>query len=154
MRLQCRSLLPCPVDQLAPELRKPVLLNHIAWPMIRFEPVNPPVLPETWGLQPYRTDLRIGGRFSIGEHTLDLQPTPDEGALVWHDAGFSDLIKTWDHQIDLEDFHGMTRYTDRVEIHAGALTLPAWLFAKAFYSHRQRRLNRLVASGFDYDRAH
>ncbi|MCW2810800.1 MAG: hypothetical protein JWP61_1258 [Friedmanniella sp.] len=150
MRLQRQSLLPCPVERLAPELRKPELLNYISWPMIRFVPVDPPVLPPTWSRQPYRTDLRIGGRLSIGEHTLDLQPTPEAGPLVWHDAGFSGLIRTWDHQIDLEDFHGMTRYTDRVEIHAGALTVPAWLFAWVFYAHRQRRLNRLVASGFDY----
>jgi hypothetical protein len=50
----------------------------------------------------------------------------------------------------LEDFLGMTRYTDEVEIHAGLLTVPAWLFALAFYGHRQRRLNRLVAAGFAY----
>jgi hypothetical protein len=46
--------------------------------------------------------------------------------------------------------HAMTRYTDQVEIHAGLLTVPAWLFAQAFYLHRQRRLNRLVATDFTY----
>ena len=76
---------------------------------------------------------------------------PGQGpGLVWHDAGYSDLIKVWDHKIRLEDFHGMTRYTDEVEVRAGPLTGPAWLFAYAFYTHRQRRLNRLVASGFAY----
>jgi len=44
----------------------------------------------------------------------------------------------------------MTRYTDDVEIHAGPLTVPAWLFAQLFYFHRQRRLNRLVMAGFAY----
>ena len=63
--------------------------------------------------------------------------------LVWHDAGYSDLIKVWDHKIVLEPFHGMTRYTDQVEIIAGPLTVAAWLFAKVFYAHRQRRLSRL-----------
>jgi hypothetical protein len=43
----------------------------------------------------------------------------------------------------------MTRYTDDVEIHAGPLTLPAWLFAQ-LSTHRQRRLNRLVMAGFAY----
>ena len=28
----------------------------------------------------------------------------------------------------------MTRYTDEVEVHAGPLTLAAWLFASAFYA--------------------
>ena len=43
----------------------------------------------------------------------------------------SDLIKVWDHKIRLEDFHGMTRYTDEVEVHAGPLTAAASLFAIA-----------------------
>ena len=88
----------------------------------------------------------LGVVLSIGEHTLDLQMAPTNGpGLVWHDAGYSDLIKVWDHQIRLEDYYGMTRYTDEVEVHAGLLTGPAWLFAYAYYTHRQRRLNRLVA---------
>jgi len=44
----------------------------------------------------------------------------------------------------------MTRYTDHVEIRAGLLTVPAWLFALAFYLHRRGRLNRFVAAGFAY----
>jgi hypothetical protein len=60
------------------------------------------------------------------------------------------VIRVCDHQILLEDFLGMTRYTDEVEIQAGLLTLPAWLFALAFYGHRQRRLKRLLATGFAY----
>jgi hypothetical protein len=35
-------------------------------------------------------------------------------------------------------------------VRAGPLTVAAWLFACAFYSHRQRRLSRLVATGFAY----
>jgi hypothetical protein len=41
----------------------------------------------------------------------------------------------------------MTRYTDDVEIHAGPFTVPAWLFAQAFYFHRQR--GSIVLSGLD-----
>lgn len=78
-----------------------------------------------------------------------VQPDTFPG-LVWHDAGYSDLIKVWDHKIRLADLDGRTRYTDEVEIRAGLLTVPAWLFAWAYYTHRQRRLNRLVASGFEY----
>ena len=60
------------------------------------------------------------------------------------------MIRVWDHKIRLADFHGMTRYTDEVEVHAGPLTIAAWLFALVFYIHRQRRLRRVVASGFAY----
>ena len=151
MRLACTSLLPCSIARLAPELAKPMLLNWISWPLLHFVAVDPPTLPERFTAGPYRTRLMLGSVLPIGEHTLDLQMAPGQGhGLVWHDAGYSDLIKVWDHKIRLEDFHGMTRYTDEVEVHAGALTGLAWLFAYAFYTHRQRRLNRLVASGFAY----
>lgn len=154
MRLQCTSLLPCPVDRLRTELQRPVLLQHVSLPMLAFVPVDPPEFPAVWAPGRYRAELRIGGRFSIGGHTLNPLPLPPGSEpLVWHDAGFSNLIKVWDHKIEIEDVHGMTRYSDVVEVHAGPLTVAAWLFACAFYAHRQRRLNRLVASGFDYDRA-
>ncbi len=151
MRLAVTSLLPCSVADLTPELAKPMLLNWVSWPMLHFVAVDPPQLPERFVAGRYRTRLLLGGRVSIGEHTLDLQLTPAAGpGLVWHDAGYSDLIQVWDHKIRVEDYYGMTRYTDEVEIHAGRLTVPAAAFAYAFYSHRQRRLNRLIASNLAY----
>lgn len=151
MRLAVTSLLPCAVERLAPELAKPMLLNWVSWPMLHFVAVDPPALPERFASAPYRTRLMLGMVLPIGEHTLDLQMAPAAGpGLVWHDAGHSDLIRVWDHKIRLEDFNGMTRYTDEVEIDAGPLTLLAVAFAHAFYTHRQRRLNRLVAADFAY----
>jgi hypothetical protein len=151
MRLAVTSLLPCSIARLAPELAKPMLLNWVSWPMLHFVAVDPPQLPERFAAGRYRTRLLLGGGLPLGDHTLDLQQSPATGpGLVWHDAGHSDLIRLWDHKIRLEEFHGMTRYTDEVDIHAGPLTLVAAAFAYAFYRHRQRRLNRLVAAGFAY----
>lgn len=151
MRLRWTSVLPCSVARLAAELGRSSLLNHISWPMLVFVGVDPAPLPERFAARCYLTRLMVGGRLSIGEHTLDLQQDPGAGpGLVWHDAGHSRLIRVWDHKIRLADSQGMTRYTDEVEVHAGPLTIAAWLFALAFYIHRQRRLRRLVASGFAY----
>ena len=144
----------CSVARLVEELTRPELLDKISAPMLIFKPINPTELDERWRLGAHRFRLLVGGRVSIGEHTIDVRQVahdPDAVAtdpLVWHDAGYSDLIRVWDHKVTLTDFYGMTRYTDLVEIHAGPLTIPAWLFAKAFYAHRQRRLNRLVAADF------
>ena len=156
MRLRRGRLLPCSMDRLASELGRPALFHYLASPMLVFDAVEPADAIARWSPGKYRFRLRLGGRLPIGEHVVNLQRTLQdavaaEGRLVvWHDAGYSDLIRVWDHQIALEDFLGMTRYTDEVEIHAGPLTVPAWLFALAFYGHRQRRLNRLVAAGFAY----
>ena len=146
MRLRCSSVQSCAVDRLAAELERPVLLCRIAWPLLTFTPVDPPVLEDRWALKPYVFALRLAGRVPLGEHTIDPQP-PRGGREVWHDAGHSALVHVWDHRIELSDVHGMTRYTDVVEVRAGVLTPVAWLFAQVFYRHRQRRLNRLVARG-------
>ncbi len=155
MRLQCTSLIPCSPARLGSELERPVLLQHLAAPMLAFVPLDPPEFPAVWSPGEYRARLLLGGRIPLGVHTLVPQPLPADAApLVWHDAGHSGLIRVWDHQITISDVHGMTRYTDLVEIHAGVLTGVAWLFAKVFYTHRQRRLNRLATAGFEYGRAH
>lgn len=144
-------MLACSVDRLRAELDRPALLHYVAAPMLTFVPVDPPQFPERWSPGKYRARLLVGGRLPIGEHTLN--PRAElPGHLVWHDAGYSDLIQLWDHAILLEDVSGMTRYRDQVEIRAGLLTVPAWLFAQVFYAHRQRRLNRLVSIDFDYAR--
>ena len=51
----------------------------------------------------------------------------------------------WNHDIKLrplDDSH--TEYTDRVEIHARWKTAFVWLWAKAFYAHRQRKWIRIL----------
>ncbi|SEP82086.1 hypothetical protein [Microlunatus flavus] len=146
MRLRCSSLQSCSRERLAEELTRPVLLCRIAWPLLTFTPVDPAVLAGRWAFRPYVFALRLAGRVPLGEHTIVPQP-PRSGAEVWHDAGHSDLVHVWDHRIELTDVHGMTRYTDLVEVRAGVLTPVAWAFAQVFYRHRQRRLNRLVAAG-------
>ena len=54
-------------------------------------------------------------------------------------------VPVWNHDISLvrlDENH--TRYTDRVEIHAGWKTVFVWLWAKMFYAHRQRKWIRLL----------
>ena len=146
MRLRCSSLQACARERLAAELERPVLLCRVAWPVLTFTPVDPPVLEERWAYKPYVFALRVAGRIGLGEHTIDPQP-PAGGDEVWHDAGHSAVVRVWDHRIELADYYGMTRYTDVVEVRAGALTPVAWVFAQLFYRHRQHRLNGLVARG-------
>jgi hypothetical protein len=120
--------------------------------MLAFKPLEPASFGDAWEGRRYRVALLLGSRLPIGLHTLDieLEPTGPPGT-VFHDAGHSDLIHSWDHRIILEDFHQMTRYTDLAEVRAGLLTPFVWLFAWLFYRHRQRRWQRLTADGFAYD---
>lgn len=149
-------MLPCSADRLSEELTKPELFLHVTAPFLVFQPVDPPEPPAVWTLGAFRFRLLVGGRVPIGEHTVDAQQVGTAAAAVvtpqqvWHDAGYSAMIKSWDHKIILEPAGDGTRYTDEVEIHAGLLTVPAWLFAHLFYRHRQRRLAAVVASDFVY----
>jgi hypothetical protein len=59
-------------------------------------------------------------------------------------------VEMWNHRIRVEPRgERVSRYTDEVEIRAGWLTAPVWLFAQLFYRYRQwrwRALARKLAS--------
>jgi hypothetical protein len=158
MRLRLAVLLPCPPERVVAELARTRWLNRLDAPVLRFDPVDPPTLPERWRTGDQRVALRVGGWLPIGQHVMGVRRVLDAGdplgegpTEIWHDAGHSDLVRTWDHRVLVEDVHGMTRCTDVVEIRAGLLTLPAWLFAQVLYRVRGRRLTRLAARGFADD---
>ena len=55
------------------------------------------------------------------------------------------LVKKWNHDIRLVKLdEGHTEYTDHVEIQAGWKTVFIWLWANAFYIHRQRKWIRML----------
>ncbi len=158
MRLRLSVLLPCPPERLVAELARSRWLDRLDGPALRFTPLEPDAFPERWRPGEYRVALRLAGRLPLGEHVLAVRHVLDAGHLleegeteIWHDAGHSALVRTWNHRVVVEEVHGMTRCTDVVEIRAGVLTLPAWLFAQVLYRVRGRRLSRLVAAGFAED---
>ncbi|SDT41039.1 hypothetical protein SAMN04488543_4224 [Friedmanniella luteola] len=158
MRLRLTVLLPCPPERLVAELARTRWLNRLDAPVLRFDPLDPPTFPERWRTADYRVGLRVGGRLPLGQHTLVVRrvldagdPLADGPTEIWHDAGHSALVRTWDHRVVVEAVHGMTRCTDVAEIRAGLLTLPAWLFAQVLYRVRGRRLTRLAGHGFADD---
>ncbi len=57
----------------------------------------------------------------------------------------SGFIKRWNHWIKVgRSPDGKASYIDRIEIEAGLMTLPVWLFASVFYRYRQMRWRRLL----------
>ncbi len=57
------------------------------------------------------------------------------------------LIRTWNHWIKIDrSADGNALYMDRIEIEAGMMTLPVWLFANLFYRYRQMRWRKLLRS--------
>lgn len=153
MRMTLTTELGCSIDTAWAQLHRPALLEHIAWPLIRFTYRDPKTPPDTWQEGRYRVGMWSFGILPLGGQWVGIELPEGEaitdGRAVLRDNGSGTLIRTWDHWIFLEDLgNGHTRYTDRVDVEAGLLTPAIWLFARVFYAHRQRKWRKLVATDF------
>jgi ligand-binding SRPBCC domain-containing protein len=148
MKVELSTKIDLPAEQVWEAVQTQELLVHVAWPLVRFTPIEPKSV----------SGFVSGGRYLVGLQLFGVLPfgaqwivTTDETELgkAWpkllRDNGYSAIIKTWDHWISIEpDGTKITRYSDQVEIKAGILTPFIWLFAHTFYRHRQRRWRGLA----------
>ncbi|MEL6583407.1 MAG: hypothetical protein AAFQ36_06210 [Pseudomonadota bacterium] len=145
MRIAVEAVLRAAPNEVRAALDNPALLRFIAWPLLGFRPIGAP-FPERWTPGEYRAWLLFAGVFPLGRQWIVIShPTP----MSLRDNGRGDLVRRWDHLIVLEAHPKGTLYRDRVDIEAGVLTLPVWVFAWVFYRWRQRRWQRLIANGLD-----
>lgn len=55
-------------------------------------------------------------------------------------------MKQWRHTLTVQPLSPTgSRYTDVIELDAGVLSAPVWLYAHVFYRYRQARWRALVA---------
>ena len=141
MIVQRTSVFPAPREVVFEKLQKLETLQYIAKPYATFAPVGETV--STWAVgstSSYR--FRLFGVIPFGTHTIHIVRFDPEG-IKSHEG--NEHVPVWNHDIKLEvldDTH--TKYTDRVEIKAGWKTPFVWLWANAFYAHRQRKWIRLL----------
>ena len=129
-------------------------IRHL--PLQAFEPIQPPILPETWAAGSYLVRLKAFGLFPMGTHTIVISfPTESAPASRTRqilDNGHGSLASSWKHLITVAQTPDATVvYTDEVEIRAGWLTLAVWFYAQGFFRYRQYRWRRLVRRGFSYE---
>jgi hypothetical protein len=151
MIVDISTILECTIDEAVTHVKTPRLLEFVAAPLVRFDPVSPPVFPDLWSAGEYSVALRLFGVVPFGKQAIVISMPPTETGFTVRDAGHSALINTWDHFIIITPHGYRCHYRDRVEVRAGLLTPFIWLFAQFFYRHRQRRWRALVAKNFDYD---
>lgn len=152
MRTRISTVLDCPKERVWQEVQRSALLEYIAAPLVRFAPLQPSRLPETWDEGCYQVRMKIFGWFSFGNHWVVIsKPQAKDGIFQIRDNGYGDHIAKWDHWITIQDTPaGKTLYTDQVDIEAGLLTPLIWLFSQVFYRHRQQRWRMLVRQNFKY----
>lgn len=136
------SVFPAERKEVFRRIQRLETLQHIARPYATFTPVVPEA-GRTW--MPGSTSsyhLRLFGVIPFGTHTIHVVRF-DEDLIQSHEG--SGRVPVWNHTIRMEELPGgRTRYTDHVEIEAGWKTPFVWIWANAFYAHRQRRWQKLL----------
>jgi hypothetical protein len=150
MLIRRSTILGVPAERAWDMVRRSRLLEHVAYPLQTFEPLEPGALPVIWADGRYRVRCRMFGLMPVGEQWIvisTVESGPDR--YVLRDNGHGDLAKRWDHRITIRPLAGVRcHYTDEVDVAAGLLTPFVAAFAWLFYRHRQRRWRALVASDF------
>lgn len=133
MIVQKTSIFPAGRDAVFQKLRP---LQYIAEPYTAFEPAD--YTKQTWTAGSTSScRFRLFGVIPFGTHTIHIVRFAPEGISSREKNGH---VPVWNHDIMPEQTDpNHTRYTDRVEIQAEWKTVFIWLWANAFYAHRQRK---------------
>ena len=144
MIVQKTSIFPASRDVVFQKLQRLETLQTIAKPYAAFEPADSTEAVWTAGSKSsYR--LRLFGIIPFGTHTIRIERF-DPGEISSREGNRH--VPVWNHDIRLVPIdENHTQYTDRVEIQAGWKTVFVWLWAKAFYAHRQRKWILLLRKG-------
>lgn len=142
MTVQKTSVFPASRETVFRKLQQIETLRSVAWPFATFTPVAE-ASHTSWAAGSTASfRLRLFGIIPFGTHTIRIVRFDSDG--VCSREG-NEHVPVWNHEIRLTALdENHTEYTDRVEIRAGWKTVPIWLWANAFYRHRQRKWIRLL----------
>lgn len=143
MRARIETVLAAHPDAVWEMVKRSSTLVYVTRGLLAFEGAEH--FPSRWteGNQ-VDTRLRFFGFLPAWRHRLQIARVDDDKRVIQTLEG-GGFVDTWDHRIEVEQADGGTRYVDDVEIEAGPFTAVIWLYAKALYRYRQRRLKKLVA---------
>jgi hypothetical protein len=126
--------------ELAQELaQKPATFLHVVWPFIGASGF-PPRAAEGDQLS---ARLRFFCVLPAWRHRLRIVHIRP-GEIYTNESGGP--VRTWNHRLTFAPTSAAScRYTDEVEVEAGALTPIVWLFVQLMFRYRQARWRRLAA---------
>ena len=151
LQLTLSTRLEVCVDEVWTQIRKPRLLGHVAFPLLRFVPIDPDRLPDEWSEGRYLVRMFALGIVPVGAQWVVI--SYESPAPTWcrtlRDDGSSKRIQRWEHTVTVcETEEGVCRYTDDLIVEAGRLTGVVYVLAWVFFRHRQRRLRALAKGKF------
>lgn len=137
------SVLPASKREVFNRLKELKTLQYIAAPYATFTPENSnnDLVWEENTVFAFR--FKLFSLFPFGTHTVKVISFSENDGIFTHEK--NPHVPTWNHRITLKELdQNATQYTDEVEIEAGWKTPFVYLWAKAFYSHRQRKWLKLL----------
>ena len=150
MKVNISTHLPCDPNLVIDQVKSPRLLFYVAYPFVKFKPIDPSHLPENWIVGTYWMKLYLFGFIPFGKQAVVITYPKSPNCFQIRDNGYSFLINKWDHMISVVSLKNGTLYNDTLIINAGLITPFIWVFAQAFYWHRQRRWRQLVKNKFSF----
>jgi len=137
------SLFPASKSIVFGEIKKLSTLQYIAFPYAAFMPVNGQndLIWQSGEIFDFR--FRLFGIIPLGIHRIAVVDFDEESGIYTKEG--NKHVPVWNHRIIIEPTDRNTvRYTDEVEINAGWKTPFVYLWAKQFYSHRQKKWIKLL----------
>lgn len=145
MKATISTLIQANENDMWEELQNVSSLMHVASPLLKFRPEKNHTIPEKWEVgREYKFWLFFLGVIPLGEHCITLaEINPGKKTIISNERGR--LAKIWNHIIKILPYNEQAiQYIDEIDIKAGVLTIPIWLFAHVFYRHRQRRWKNVL----------
>ena len=135
------SLFPACREVVFEKLQRLDTLQYVAAPYASFVPVNErtDMVWQVGSISSFR--FKLFGVIPFGTHTIRVERFDIDGI---QSREHNEHVPVWDHKITLRDVGNQTEYTDEVNIKAGWKTPFIWIWAKAFYGHRQRKWIKLL----------
>ena len=121
-------------------------LAYIAKPYAKFKSIDGQ-RELVWEVgRSFSFDFKMFGFIPLGVHVINVKEFNPDNIYTNESNPFCPV---WNHRIILkETADGKTEYTDEVEIGAGWKTPFVYLWAKAFYSHRQKKWIKLLNKSY------
>ena len=143
MDFERTSRLVAPADLVWAAVLRTDTFSYVAGPLLRYPAAE---LAETrWMPDLVQEDrLLLLGFIPLGRHRIRIASVDEDARRLRTEEG-SRLLRRWEHEIVVEAIDAAScRYTDRLEIDAGALTPVVAILARLLFRYRHHRWSRLA----------
>ena len=108
MRTLITTHLDCTPQRAWAAVQNPCLLEHVAAPLLVFEPLQPKQLPEVWRSGNYLVRMKFLGLIPLGKQwvVISMPKRKKSGNRIEYairDDGHGSLAKKWDHLITITE---------------------------------------------------